>query len=95
MRAINKAIEAEPKRHFTFAELAALAYGSPIERTHLNAVQRAVGSLVSAKRVALGARRVERDYPARAIWVCTVRTFDPAAASSASIANVGLEQSAA
>ena len=85
MRSINAAIEAETKRRFTYEELAANAYGgepSTQEQAHarLVAVQRAVQSLVSAKRVSLGVDTHS--------WLRTVRAFDPEARSSASIVNV-------
>jgi hypothetical protein len=80
MRSIVGAIEAEPKRPLTFAELAAIAYGEPITRSRLVAVRRAVQALVSAKRVSLGVDTHS--------WLRTVRTFDPKARSSASIVNV-------
>jgi hypothetical protein len=48
MRLINEAIESEPKRRFTFEELAAITYGSPVARSRLVAVRRAVQALVSA-----------------------------------------------
>jgi hypothetical protein len=81
MRAINAAIAAEPKRRFTYEELAAQAYGGePITRPRLIAVRRAVKSLVADKRVSLGVDPRN--------WLRTVRAFDPEARSSASIVNV-------
>jgi hypothetical protein len=85
MRPITAAIEAEPKRRFTYAELTAIAYaGPPTDPSQAYsrrvAVQRAVQSLVAAKRVSLG--------PDPAHWLRTVRAFDPEARSSASIVNV-------
>jgi hypothetical protein len=81
MRAINDAIEAQPKRLFTFAELAAIAYGEPVTRSRLVVVRRAVQALEAAQRVSMG---MGRDYsnPLRARWFCTVRAFDPKAKSS-------------
>jgi hypothetical protein len=85
MRSITDAIEAEPKRHFTFAELAAIAYGGePITRSRLVVVRRVVQEFEAAKRVSLGALREKRPYPERPRWFCTVRAFDPKAGSAAS-----------
>ena len=89
MRSINAAIEAETKRRFTCEELAANAYGgepSTQEQAHarLVAVQRAVQSLASGKRVSLGAR---------GDWLRTVRAYDPEVRSSASIVSVASVQS--
>ena len=54
MRPIIAAIEAEPKRRFTYDELTAIAYDGPATHSHEVAVQRAVQTLVLAKRVSLG-----------------------------------------
>jgi hypothetical protein len=70
MRSINGAIEAQPKRRFTYDELAAIAYsGEPITRSRLVAVRRAVHALVAAKLVSLGTDTVH--------WLRTVRAYDP------------------
>jgi hypothetical protein len=89
MRSINAAIAAEPKRRFTYGELAANGYGgepSTQEQAHgrLVAVQRAVQSLVSARCVSLGVDTHS--------WLRTVRAFDPEARSSASIVSVASVQ---
>jgi hypothetical protein len=76
MRLINETIETEPKRRFTFEELAAITYGSPVTRSRLVAVRRAVQALVSAKRVSLG-KCQDFSNPLRARWLCTVRPFHP------------------
>jgi hypothetical protein len=80
MRSIIAAIEAEPKLRFTYDELTAIAYDGPFTHSRRVAIQRAVQSLVSAKRVSLG---VDTHC-----WLRTVRAFDPEARSSASIVNV-------
>jgi hypothetical protein len=85
MRPIIAAISAKPKRRFTYEELTAIAYDGPptdSRQAHSRevAVQRAVQSLVLAKRVSLGSDPVH--------WLRTVRAFDPEARSSASIVNV-------
>jgi hypothetical protein len=80
MRPITAAIEAEPKRRFTYEELTAIAYDGPPTHSREVAIQRAVQSLVSAKRVSLGLDPVH--------WLRTVRAFEPEARSSASIVNV-------
>lgn len=90
MRPIIAAIESEPKRRFTYAELTAIAYdGPPTDPRQAYsrrvAVQRAVQSLVLAKRVSLGSDPVH--------WLRTVRAFDAEARSSASIVNVEPAQS--
>jgi hypothetical protein len=88
MRSIIVAIEAEPKRRFTYGELKAIAYdGPPPDKQYdsrLVAVQRAVQSLVAAKRVSLGVDTHS--------WLRTVRAFDPEARSSASIVSVASVQ---
>lgn len=76
MRAINEVIEAEPKRRFTYEELAAIAYDGPSTHSRLVAVQRAVQALESATRVSLGSGR-DHSNPFRTRWFCTVRAFDP------------------
>ena len=68
MRPINETIEMEPKRRFTFEELAAITYGSPVTRSRLVAVRRAVQALVSAKRVSLG-KCQDSSNPLRARWL--------------------------
>jgi hypothetical protein len=84
MRSVNAAISAEPKRRFTYEELKAIAYDGPPPDKKYDArqvaVQRAVQSLVAAKRVSLGVDTHS--------WLRTVRAFDPEARSSASIVNV-------
>jgi hypothetical protein len=80
MRSIIAAIEAEPRRRFTYDELTAIAYDGPATHSREVAVQRAAQSLVLAKRVSLGSDPVH--------WLRTVRAFDPEARSSASIVNV-------
>ena len=77
MRSISAAIEAEPKRRFTYDELATLAYDGPITHSRLVAVQRAVQSLVSAKRVSLGVDMRS--------WLRTVRAYNPDPLSVASV----------
>jgi hypothetical protein len=84
MRSIIAAIEAEPNWRFTYDELTAIAYDGPATHSREVAVQRAVQSLVLAKRVSLGSD------PAH--WLRTVRAFDPDARSSASIVNVASVQ---
>ena len=84
MRSLIAAIEAEPKRRFTYDELTAIAYDGPSTRSHEVAVQRAVQSLVLAKRVSLGSDPVH--------WLRTVRAFDPKARSSAPIVSVASVQ---
>jgi hypothetical protein len=89
MRPIIAAIEAEPKRRFTYDELTAIAYDGPptnSRQAHSRevAVQRAVQSLVLAKRVSLGSDPVH--------WLRTVRAFDTEARPSASIVNVASVQ---
>jgi hypothetical protein len=84
MRSIIAAIEAEPKRRFTYDGLTAIAYGEPSTHSRRVAVQRAVQSLVSAKRVSLGVDTHS--------WLRTVRAFDPKARSSASIVSVASVQ---
>jgi hypothetical protein len=80
MRSIITAIESEPKLRFTYEELTAIAYDGPPTHSHEVAVQRAVQSLVAAKRVSLGVDTHS--------WLRTVRAFNPEARSSASIVNV-------
>jgi hypothetical protein len=89
MRSIVGAIESEPKRRFTYEELTAMTYDGPptdSRQAHSRevAVQRAVQSLVLAKRVSLGSDPVH--------WLRTVRAFDPKARSSASIVSVASVQ---
>lgn len=89
MRSITEAIETEPRRRFTYDELTAIAYDGPptnSRQAHSRevAVQRAVQSLVLAKRVSLGSDPVH--------WLRTVRAFDPNASSSASIVSVASVQ---
>jgi hypothetical protein len=88
MRSVNAAISAEPKRRFTYEELTAIAYdGLPPDKKYdarQVAVQRAVQSLVAAKRVSLGVDTHS--------WLRTVRAFDPEARSSASIVSVASVQ---
>jgi hypothetical protein len=84
MRSINAAIAAEPKRRFTYDQLTAIAYDGPPTHSREVAVQRAVQSLVLAKRVSLGSDSVR--------WLRTVRAFDPKARSSASIVSVASVQ---
>jgi hypothetical protein len=84
MRSINAAITAEPKRRFTYDQLTAIAYDGPPTHSREVAVQRAVQSLVLAKRVSLGSDPVH--------WLRTVRAFDPEARSSASIVSVASVQ---
>jgi hypothetical protein len=85
MRSINAAIDGEPKRRFTYDDLATIAYDGPpthSRQAHSRevAVQRAVRALVLEKRVSLGSDPVH--------WLRTVRAFDAEARSSASIVNV-------
>jgi hypothetical protein len=84
MRSIIAAIEAEPNWRFTYDELTAIAYDGPATHSREVAVQRAVQSLVLAKRISLGSD------PAH--WLRTVRAFDPDARSSASIVSVASVQ---
>jgi hypothetical protein len=84
MRSIIAAIEPEPNRRFTYDELTAIAYDGPPTHSREVAVQRAVQSLVLAKRVSLGSDPVH--------WLRSVRAFDPNASSSASIVNVASVQ---
>jgi hypothetical protein len=79
MRSIDAAIAAEPKRRFTYDELATIAYGElpseavrdPIKAAHsrLVVVRRVVQALVSAKRASLGTDTAH--------WLRTVRAYDP------------------
>lgn len=87
MRLIDAAIDAEPERRFTYAELKAIAYDGRPAPTHnpkydarLVVVQRVVHALVLAGRVSLGVDTRS--------WVRTVRGFDPKARSSASVIKV-------
>jgi hypothetical protein len=78
MRSIIEAIGAEPKRRFTYDELAANAYGGePITHSRRVAVRRAVQALVSAKLVSLGTDTVH--------WLRTVRAYDPDPLNVASV----------
>jgi hypothetical protein len=88
MRSIDVAISAEPRRHFTYEELTAIAYDGPSTHSRRVAVQRAVHALVLAGRVSLGSRYQPPIYPERARHFCTIRAFDPGARSSASIVDV-------
>ena len=84
MRSIDAAIAAEPKRRFTYDELATIAYGElpseavrdPIKAAHSRlvvvrrvVVRRVVQALVSAKRASFGTDTAH--------WLRTVRTYDP------------------
>jgi hypothetical protein len=71
MRLINETIESQPKRRFTFEELAAITYAAPLTRSRLVVVRRAVQALVSANRVLLG-KCQDFSNPLRARWLCTL-----------------------
>lgn len=78
MRSIIEAIGAEPKRRFTYDELAANAYGGePITHSRRVAVRRAVQALASAQLVSLGTDTVH--------WLRTVRAHNPDPLSVASV----------
>jgi hypothetical protein len=86
MREIKGAIEAQPRRRFTYEELAAIAYpGEQI--THSRLVARpASGSFACARGARLAGRARAGD------WFRTARAFDPKAKSPASVVNAVLEQ---